>query len=272
MMQTTELEPLKRLSRDLRNASKTLTTSEARYLVDAYYQLQDDRIRADGQIRSMQETAEPSEVLRWLSENTGVLERNIKSALAAYSQASELGRWAESITGIGPIISAGLLAHIDIYKAPTVGHIWRYAGLDPTSVWGKGQKRPWNASLKVLCWKIGESFVKVSGNDKDIYGKIYLERKALEISKNTEKAFADQAAAKLEKVKIGKETDAYKAYIQGYLPPGHLHARAKRYAVKLFLAHWHHVAYSLAHQQPPPKPYVITQLGHAHEIPVPNWP
>ena len=32
--------------------------------------------------------------------------------------------------------------------------------------------------LKELCWKIGESFVKVKGNPADIYGKIYEERKA----------------------------------------------------------------------------------------------
>jgi hypothetical protein len=44
-----------------------------------------------------------------------------------------------------------LLARIDIVKAPTAGHIWRYAGLDPTVRWNKGEKRPWNAGLKVLC-------------------------------------------------------------------------------------------------------------------------
>ena len=37
--------------------------------------------------------------------------------------------------GIGPVIAAGLLANIDIKQAPTVGHIWRFAGLDPTNKW-----------------------------------------------------------------------------------------------------------------------------------------
>ena len=53
------------------------------------------------------------------------------------------------------------------------------AGLDPTVTWGKGERRPWNAELKVLCWKLGDSFVKVSNKEGALYGRIYRERKAL---------------------------------------------------------------------------------------------
>jgi len=202
-----------------------------------------------------------------------VLERSIKNALDAYGSASPVGRWAKSIVGIGPVISAGLLAHIDITKAPTVGHIWRFAGLDPTVTWEKGQKRPWNASLKTLCWKIGESFVKVSTHEDDVYGHLYVERKVKEQARNDAGALADQAAAKLDKFRIGKTTDAYAAYAAGKLPPGHLHARAKRWAVKLFLAHYHAVAFRDRFGIDAPKPYILTREGgHAHEITVPNWP
>jgi hypothetical protein len=38
-------------------------------------------------------------------------------------------------------------------------------------------KRPYNEKLKVLSWKIGESFVKVRNRPQDVYGKIYVERK-----------------------------------------------------------------------------------------------
>lgn len=38
-----------KLTRDLANASKTLSQKEARYLVDLYYQMQDNRIRSYGQ-------------------------------------------------------------------------------------------------------------------------------------------------------------------------------------------------------------------------------
>jgi hypothetical protein len=267
-----ELEPLKRLTRDIKAASTTLSSGEVRFLVDYYYQLQEDRIRSAHQVRTLEEAGEPNQVIGWLGENTAILERNIKSALDTYTDSHPVGRWSKSIVGIGPIIAAGLLAHIDITKAPTVGHVWRFAGLDPTVTWEKKSKRPWNAALKTLCWKVGESFVKVSGHDADVYGKLYLHRKAIEQQRNDAGELAPQAAAKLERFNIGKDTDARKHYDTGRLPPAHIHARAKRWAVKLFLAHWHEVAYRVHYSAAPPKPYVIEHLGHAHRIVVPNWP
>lgn len=254
------------LTKDLKAAVTTLTPREARYLVDTYYQMQNNRLRADGQVRSM--TDEPHAVLDWLSENALRLEHQIRLALQRYAKASPLGVWALGICGIGPVISAGLLAHIDITKAPTVGHIWRYAGLDPTCQWLKGEKRPWNASLKTLCWKAGESFVKVSGKKSDIYGHIYQERKAAEHLANEAGKFSGQAAAM---VTAQPKHAQIKTYREGRLPDGHLHSRAKRYAVKLFLSHYHHVAYVQHYGVLPPKPYPIAILGHAHEIPAPNF-
>ena len=66
----------------------------------------------------------------------------------------------------------------------TVGHIWRFAELDPTQTWEEGQRRPWNASLKTLSWKIGESFVRRSRDEDATYGRFYRERKQLEIERN----------------------------------------------------------------------------------------
>lgn len=260
-----------KLAKDLRKAAETLTPNEARFLVDTYYKMQEDRIRAGGQIRSMKSSEEkpveePHGVIQWIEEKSSQMEQQVKAALDVYSQSKPVGVWARSVVGIGPVIAAGLLAHIDITRAPTVGHIWRFAGLDPTVKWEKKTKRPWNASLKTLCWKIGESFVKLSGRDDCFYGKLYLQRKAIEIEKNERREFAAQAEQKLKDFKIGKDTDAYKAYSQGMLPPAHIHSRAKRWAVKLFLAHSHDQAYRDHYKTEPPKPYAIAILGHAHQI------
>jgi tetratricopeptide (TPR) repeat protein len=265
-------EVVRRLRRDLVRAASTLSIDEARYLVDAYYAMQEYRKAAANQVRALAESKEPHDVLRWLFEQNATVEGQIKRALDSWTDALPAARWAKSICGIGPVISAGLAAHIDVSRCNTVGRIWRFAGLDPTVAWEKGQKRPWNANLKTLCWKIGESFVKVSGREDDFYGKLYLQRKAIEQERNEAGAFAGQAARKLERFKIGKSTDAYKAYSIGKLPPAHIHARAKRWAVKLFLAHYHHVAYVLLHGEQPPKPYVISILGHADMIMPPNFP
>lgn len=292
--------PLVKLTKDLRNASRTLSPSEARYLVDRYYQIQQYRTTAKNQIRSS-DGSEPNEVIVWFADNFEELEKNIKKALDAYTSGHPVGQWCKSIIGIGPTFAAGLLAHIDAKKAPTAGAVWSYAGYNPNVEWLKGQKRPWNADLKKLCYLIGESFVKVQNNPNDVYGKLYKERKDLEIVKNITGEFSEQAKAKLEKFKIGKDTDAYKWYagclsaenaklillgekagtaknLAGepgsgipMLPPAHIQERSKRYAVKLFLAHFHEVAYEFEFGVKPPNPYAITILGHAHKLEVPNY-
>lgn len=249
-----------KLSKDLKKVAATMTGDEARHLVDSYYQMQQNRIRADGQIRSM--TEEPHAVLQWVSENASTLEKQIASALKCYAESQHMGKWAMRVKGIGPIIAAGLIAHIKP-DVPTVGHIWRFAGLDPTSKWEKGEKRPWNASLKKLCFLIGESFVKVSNHPDSQYGRIYKERKAYEAQKNEAGDYAEQAKAVL--ARNSKHAQA-KMYKTGKLPDGHIHMRAKRYAVKLFLSHWHGEAYRNATGKEPPLPYPIAILGHAHLI------
>lgn len=297
------MEAIQRLTKDLKNVAKTLTDSEARYLVDAYYSIQEYRKSTGNQIRAMSESEEPSEVIQWLFANMQTLEVQIKRALDAYTDAFLLGKWCKSIPGIGPVITAGLMAHIDATK-PHVSHIWNFAGLNPAQEWKKGEKRPWNARLLTLCWKIGESFIKVRNNPEDVYGKLYWQRKLLEWRRNLAGELEDQAKTKLEKFKIRKTTDAYLWYSgrlmpkegvtaegmretknhlehcvrvsEGWgvqmLPPAHISQRAKRYAVKIFLSHYHQVAYEIEFGERPAKPYVIEHLGHADFMEPPNWP
>lgn len=262
------MENLEKLKRDIKASAATLGEQEARYLVDLYYQMQDFRIQASNQARVLTETDEKEshETISFLAENYRKMENNIKSCLETYAKSKPIGQWLLSICGIGPVIAAGLMAHIDIKKCETAGAIWKFAGLDPTSEWKKGEKRPWNAKLRTLSWKIGQSFMKVSGNDKDFYGHLYKERKALEQSNNEEGLYAEQAKAKLEKFKIGKTTEAYKWYSKGMLPPGHIDARARRYAVKIFLSHLFDTWYRMDRGCEPPKPFAIAILNHAHEI------
>ena len=269
-----ELEALNKLKRDIKNAGTTLSKEEARYLVDLYYQMQEYRKASDNQVRQLQkeDNKEPHETLAFFANNFRTLERNIKSVLQVYAESKPIGQWMLSICGIGPVISAGLMANIDITKVQTAGQIQAFAGLDPTREWNKGEKRPYNARLKTLCWKIGQCFIKVQNNEEDVYGKIFAIRKAYEIERNEKGERADQAKAKLERFNIKKTTDAYKWYSQGKLPPAHINQRASRYAVKIFLSHLFSVWYEMEHKEKPPKPYAIAILNHAHEIPIPNWP
>jgi hypothetical protein len=176
-----------------------------------------------------------------------------------------MGKVMKEIKGIGPVISAGLLAHIDINKALTPGHIWRFAGYDPTASWGKGEKRPWNARLKVVCWKAGHQFVLASGGDNPSwYGLLIRERKTQEIRKNNALEFAEQVRSALAKKRFGAETEARKWYTKDMLPPGHIQARAERYAVKIFLSDIHLIWRWLALGEEPQRPWVIGQGAHTH--------
>jgi hypothetical protein len=255
-------EPVNRLTRDLALAARTLTDDEARYLVDAYYQMQDDRKRTDNQVRAMD--AEPHATLAWFAAQSATLETQIRRALDIYTDAHPIGVWLKSIYGIGPVIAAGLLAHIDIERAPTAGHIWRYAGLDPTSRWEKGQKRPWNATLKTLCWKAGQSFMKFSAHDECYYGKLYRERKAYEVARNESGGNAEAAARQLTEKKFRADTETAKHLAAGHLSPAQIDARARRWAVKIFLSHLHSYWYEQHFGKPAPVPFPIAHLGHVH--------
>jgi len=263
-----DLSPIERITRDIKAAARTMSDQEARFLVDYYYITQEDRKRSANQVRALDESEEPNETLVWLAAQTATLEKQIARALDAYTESHMMGSWMRQIVGIGPIISAGMLAHIDITKAPTVGHIWRYAGIDPTTKWEKKEKRPWNAGLKTLCWKAGQSFMKFSGRDDCYYGAIYRKRKDYEIARNESGGNAEAAAARVGTV--GEKTDAAAHYAAGRLPPAQIDARSRRYAVKLFLSHLHGEWYRRHFGAEPPLPYPIAHMGHAHIVPGPN--
>lgn len=258
--------------KDMRAAATTMGDMEARFLVDRYYTSQRDRIRTDNQVRAMTtaENPEPTVMIQELARMALASEKLIQTQLDEYTQYNDVGKWLRSIRGIGPVTSAGLLAHIDIRKAPTAGAIWKFAGIDGQAVWKKGEKRPWNATLKTLLYKIGESFVKTCNKDDSFYGKLYKERKALEVERNARGEFREQAAKELASKSYKTNTPTYLRLTDGRLSDAHLHARARRYAVKIFISHLHHVMYNVILNEDPPKPFALAHLEHAHMIRVPN--
>lgn len=324
------LEPVSRLDRDLIRAIKdgefTMSRRDIRYVVDLYYQVQEYRKAAGNQEGASAKEAEPTGLLGYVIDQMHTLESQIKRAMDAWTSSDPVSLWAKSNVGVGPVISAGLAAHIDITRAPTVGHIWRFAGLDPSVKWlgREGAKKvvakhvpkgdvpgvehvraiaaalglspatplrffaengddkktpaarlkaiesafarcPYNKRLKVLCWKIGDSFVKFHNHKDCRYGHLYAERKAIEVEKNERGDFGFLAEKTLDEKKI-QDKKARGFYEGGKLPPGRIDLRARRWAVKLFLAHWHETAYRAHFGEEPPLPYPIAVLGHAHHI------
>jgi len=275
-------ESVSRMSKDLRAAASTLTEQEARYFVDTYYALQESRITSDARSREASKSGEPHEITVWLADSYRLMEQQAKSALAKYVDAHPVGPWLTATRGVGPVIAAGMLAHIDIERSSSPSAIWRFAGLDPTVKWEKGKKRPWNADLKRLCWILGESFVKVGPSKPrvtgDADGKVYTEgvsspyndlyakRKAYEIARNERGGNAETAKKQLAAKNYGKSTEAYKALIKGVLPDGQIHLRAERYAVKIFLSHLWQEWREITTGKPARGPWIIAHGGHSGMI------
>jgi hypothetical protein len=332
-------EPLFQLSKDMLEAARGLKRENARWLVDRYYEVQEDRKRASNQLSASSKEGEPCRLIEWSFKSQQVYERSLKLALGEFAQSYKVGAYLQSITGIGPILSAGMLVNFDIRKAPSVGHFWRFAGLDPTLKWlgkeksrkfinellgrdytqetlptefaekihdvtgqhsarakdvylngyvvqvrGKMSKakkgkeglilwlsrRPWNMNLKTLCvYRFGETQVKFCNHKNSFYGPLYSDKKVQLVRQNENGEFKDYAEQAKERV--GKTTDAYKAYSAGMLPPGQIHNRARRWMVKLFLSHLHHVMYLDFYYVEPPRPYIFEHPGsegsrHAHVI------
>ena len=61
-----------------------------------------------------------------------------------------------------------------------------------------------------------------------------------------------------------------KKLAEGKLPDFNMDAQACRFATKIFLSHLHALWYWDSYGKPPPKPFAIEHLGHAHIIRVPN--
>ena len=301
MIPTVDLEAVKRLSMDVAKSTRTANQQEARFLVDTYYTLQEYRIASTLRAGQLEKAGHPAEIVKYTRDQMQVLEGQIARALKWYAEGHPLGVYMTSITGIGPVISAGMLAVIDWEQTNVAGRVWSFAGLVPGIEWKKGEKRPWNPFLKTLLFKAGESFVKVQSNKNDFYGQWYAGRKFQEWQNNLAGRFAGQAAEKLARYSIGKATNAYQWYTgqvkpdwargileegksfpatlpkealqdpnpeQAMLPPAHIHARARRWVVKLFASHVVEVSWWLHHGQLGPAPYAMTHKGHVDYI----WP
>ena len=339
-----EVQGLASVSKDVKNSVVDITTKdELRFLVDSYYQTQNYRIAIDGQLRSIEQgydtmanitdgdTPVVPTALSWVSENIRNQEKQILKLLDSYTDNDPVGKWCKQIIGIGPVLSAAMLAYFDVTKCTHSNQFCAYAGLNdnntpwlgrekakqvvkeaieeydgkiparkalPAEVVAKASlkahrkvetvvraavdeskgyitkeslekylaKIPYNKELKRIMWNMGQCFIKVSGKENSLYGRLYKERKALYTARNEAGEYAERAKNILATTNIGKGTDAYKAYSQGKLPAAHINNMTIRYVEKMFLSHLFDAMYINEYQCEPPRPYVIEHCGHTDFI------
>lgn len=247
-------------------ASK-LSNAEARFVVSDYYAAQEARKRADMQLRHLGDKASQGNfpLLNYTANVNVEVERTILKGLQKFAEASTVGRWILAQHGVGPVIAAGMLAHLDITRAPTAGHFWSYSGQNPAQEWKAGEKRPYNAAMKQLVFHLGECVKRTYKSPNSFYGALYRSRKDLLEARNETGFNAERA-----KIFVTKSAEVRATLKLGKLPAGNLDRQACNFAAKIFLSHLHAVMYWDHYGKAPPKPFGIAILGHAHEIKIPH--
>lgn len=132
-------------------------------------------------------------------------------------------------------------------------------------------RRPWNADFKRACYLIGESFIKQQNRDNDIYGHVFAWRRAWEQDRNKRGLYREQAERQLAERNFRPGTVTRKSLEQGMLSDGQIHNRARRFAVKLFLANAHQVIYFDRYGREPERPWINAHGGHERFISAPNF-
>lgn len=201
-----------------------------------------NRISAVEDGRSSVDTA----IIEHLSERFQTLEDEITQLATEAVRDHEMWPWLKAVKGIGPTLAGALVSHIDIARPNSVSGLWRYAGQGVNNSTGlrdrptKGEKLPYNAELKRLCYVIASAFMRSNSPYRIEY---------------------DEKRAYYEEFR----TDWTKA---------HIDAAAKRSMIKLFLEHLF-TLWRYEKNLPILPPYAIGQLKHFHVKPpwdyVPNY-
>jgi hypothetical protein len=249
---------------------------EIKLLIQEYYTIQDARIRANNQVRSLEQ---PTPVLPHIAETTKKNEALVKKVIAWWASVDPVCAWAQQFLGVGPIIPAGLRAGIDFTK-PHASSILQYCGMTPAAMRKRGQKLNYNPDMKRLAWLAAKSFEMMQGRIGDnagapenTYVRLFVESVKQLTTRNENGDFADTAKELLSKSK-GATAETKEIWKSGKLLPSHIKARARRKVAQVFLTHMHIVGHAHETGELPPDPWVFAHGGHdrGDYIPLPLPP
>lgn len=105
-----------------------------------------------------------------------------------------------------------------------------------------------------------------------LYCRLYLKGKR-EYEEKNERGELRENAERMLRESVGKKVsaDMLKAWESGRVQPVGIDRMAMRYAVKIFLSHFHQIGRELLFGEKV-TPWAIAHGGHTHYIPPPNWP
>lgn len=232
-------------------STKTLTT-----LVGAALTIEKLRVASEVRqthlVRQGRQDPETDELHRRLKD----LEDFVDGRVSYLIQSHPAYPWFSEVKGVGRENIAKVVALIDIQKANTISSLWKFAGLSveggvaPKPHKGGG-KLEFSSQLRSMCWRLSLSLLRAKGKFYDYY----LKEKDKYYQKYENQQIKIVPATSLPK-KDGKRYEP-----EGMMAEGHVHNRAMRKMVKLFLAClW--LVWREAEGLPVTKPYAIERLGH----------
>ena len=179
-----------------------------------------------------------------VSKEAQSYEEKYKKLMMDYiSQEPIYQQFLSKIKGIGPVLSANLIKNFGYCeKYPYVSSLWKHCGLHVVDGEApklrKGKTIDWNPKLRVLAWKISDSFIKARTPG---YRKIYDQEKKRQL------ALIENKSENAPKNKL------------------HADLRARRKMVKIFLQHYWILSRKLAGKEIT-MPYQFDKMGHKHYI------
>jgi hypothetical protein len=242
------------------NTTVIKTADDAKLFLGFFNDYKQNRQKIENRLKYLSGDGNSSITILTEQRDNFLKQENIcLTALTKYAKNHHMASWFKGVYGLSHVLEAGLVAHIDITKAPTVGHIWSYCGLDPKKIDMIGQQNH-SQTLKRITWLIGFSFKHFSHHDECLYGKLYLKRKEYETNKNLNLEYSKTAKRYYDSEKY--TDDKSKEILKnGMLTEPHIDARARRWTVKIFLSHLHQVWYERHYGRPPPMPFDNSKLS-----------
>ena len=266
-------------------ANVNVEVREIRLLVSSYYEIQKLRIQNNNRMKMLERDYEISESQAEDYHDTVIkalikTEKDIEKRVRKFVRSQHIyARWiGPHVKGVAEVLAGAMMSGIeDIGRFANVAKLWKYCGVginDDGSIQKRkrGEKINYSPFLKTACWKIGESFVKTG--DRGYYGSMYQKYKADELRKLTKQGYtvlpSDDVKKKIEEAQK-KDKDATYESLKMF-SQGHIHNRAKRKTVKLFLSHLWSVWREME-DLPITKPYIIANEPEKHHYyPPPGWP
>jgi len=275
----------------------TFAPSPLRILVETFWDIQSARIRAENRIRAYRqrygvEYPEAEFVFSLMRS----MEKRARERIEKRMEEHPAWDWVSQVKGAGRLLVSQAIGLIgDIGRFPNISKLWKYSGMHVIE--GKAPKRrrygkvEWNPRLRSVFWKIGRNLLMAKASYYEAYqlfrrkeeeknltpkevpiedtaGFLLVEDvgsfKAGTMIRKTEKTGKKGKGGNYER--FGKEVRKLgKEKVKVKMTDLHIHMRALRKTIKLFIAHlW--TEWRKAEGLPITMPYAKTILGHKDYI------